>query len=501
MILVGELSLWIALLLSTWCATVSIAGGTGRRRDLIRSGERAAHAAFVFTALASAGLWTALLSRDFSHAYVAERTTANLPDIYAFAAFWSGPSGSTLFWALLLASCTALTVWSNRATNRAFMPFVTGSLGLILTFLLAATALQANPFGRLEFPALDGSGMNPRLQNPGMVLHPPTIYLGYVAGAIPFAFAVAALATRRTDAGWLATVRAWGLVSWFFLTVGIVLGMWWGYVEAGSGKGWALAPAANASLFPWLTGTALLLATTVRWNLVLIVATFLLSTHAVFITRGRIIAGAHSFSGWPLPAWFVVLLIAATAATAWLARNRLGDGGPRDGFVVPTPKRHGGYIVLAGLVMLFAALAGLAFRREYVVSLTAGRPFEADDAYGRTWRFVSQGISTSQAVNREVTAVALEASLDGRPVGLIKSEARQYFDSQRHPTFAPSTEAGIRGGAGQDIYVVLAGVSEETADLRIAFNPLVMWMWVGGAVLAVGGLIAMWPSALHPTDT
>jgi cytochrome c-type biogenesis protein CcmF len=142
-------------------------------------------------------------------------------------------------------------------------------------------------------------------------------------------------------------------------------------------------------------------------------------------------------------------------------------------------RRYGGYIVHAGIVMLFAAFAGLAFRSEHDVSLAAGQEFNVTDPYGRQWRFVSQGVSTSQSLNREITAVALETWRDGENLGLLSSEKRQYFDSQRRPTFEPSTEVGIR----------------SDAELRITFNPLVVWVWVGGALMAIGGLVVMWPQA------
>ncbi len=333
MIVVGELSLWIALLMATWCATVSFAGGLGRRPDLIRSGERAAYSAFAFTLLASIGLWTALLTRDFSLTYVASQISANMPNIYVFTAFWSGQAGSMLFWALILAGYSALAVWSNRASNRELMPFVTGTLALVLLFFLATTALKANPYARLDWMPMDGRGMNPQLQNPGMAIHPPTLYLGYVATSIPFAFAIAALVTRRLDTEWLAAVRRWSLVSWLFLTVGVVLGMWWAYVELGWGGYWAWDPVENSSFLPWLTGTAFLHSIMVqekrgmlrKWNVTLVVVTFLLSILGTFITRSGIIESVHSFAQSPVGGWFAAFLVVATLATVYLVTTRLKD--------------------------------------------------------------------------------------------------------------------------------------------------------------------------------
>jgi cytochrome c-type biogenesis protein CcmF len=650
-ILVGELSLWIALLMATWSATVSYAGGLGRRADLVQSGERAAYAAFGFTLLASIGLWTALFTRDFSLAYVASQISANMPNVYVFTAFWSGQAGSMLFWTLILAFYSALAVWSNRASNRELMPFVTGTLAAVLVFFLATTALKANPYTRLDWLPMDGRGMNPQLQNPGMTIHPPNLYLGYVATAIPFAFAIAALVTRRLDAGWLAAVRRWALVSWFFLTVGIVLGMWWAYVELGWSGYWAWDPVENASFLPWLTGTAFLHSIMVqekrgmlrKWNVVLVVTTFLLSILGTFITRSGIIESVHSFAQSAVGAWFATFFAIAAGLTIYLVATRLKDlearaelesmvsreaaflynnllfvgiafsvlwgvffpilsewvrgtkitvGPPffnavniplgllllaltgigpliawrkasvsnlRRQFLTPlisgivvalvllaagmrsphavityllatfvaativqefakgigarrsihgesfprafvrlvgrNRRRYGGYIVHAGIVLLFAAFAGLAFKKDYDVSLTAGQAFEVTDPVGARWRFVSQGVSTSKSLNRLITAVSLETWRDGKRLGFIKTEKRQYFDSQDRPTFEPSTEVGIRSDAKLDTYIVLAGVRDEAAELRISFNPLVVWVWIGGALMAIGGLIVMWPQA------
>jgi cytochrome c-type biogenesis protein CcmF len=158
-------------------------------------------------------------------------------------------------------------------------------------------------------------------------------------------------------------------------------------------------------------------------------------------------------------------------------------------------RRYGGYIVHAGIVILFSAFAGLAFKKDHDVQLKGGETKELVDPLGHRWRFVSQGTSTSETLNRFVTAVGLEVWRDGVPQGILTSEKRQYFDSNKQPQFEPSTEVGIQTSAALDLYVVLAGVRGETAELRISFNPLVVWVWIGGMVMAIGGLIVMWPQA------
>ncbi|MFL5640261.1 MAG: heme lyase CcmF/NrfE family subunit [Gemmatimonadaceae bacterium] len=668
MILVGELSLWVALLMAAWAATVSFAGGQMRRADLIESGERAIYATLAMVVLASLGLWTALLTHDFSIKYVASFTSANLPRIYTITAFWGGQSGSLLFWALILSIYSAVTLWTNRNRNRELMPYVSGTLALVLIFFLATICLGSNPFERLDWIPADGRGLNPQLQNPGMAIHPPNLYLGYVGTTIPFAFAIAALLTRRLDAEWLAAVRRWALLAWFFNTVGIVLGMWWAYVELGWGGYWAWDPVENASLLPWLVNTAFLHSIMVqekrgmlrKWNVTLVVSAFLLSIFGTFITRSGVISSVHSFAQSPVGKWFAAFLVVSIAVTAYLVSTRLQDlrsnaelesmvsreaaflynnlvlvgiafsvlwgtlfpiiseavrgtkitvGPPffntvniplglllllltgigpliawrrasvanlKRQFLIPVSaaatigilffalgvhnlaallsysfgalvlatiaqefykgvnarhrmygesrvvalprligrnrRRYGGYIVHLGVVVVFAAFAGLAFKREFDLTLNAGDSRTVMDAWGHQWTFVSQGVSRYNVLNREVTAIALDVTRDGRPAGVITSEKRQHVDSRGAPTFEPSTEVGIKGSFKQDVYVVLAGVRvvrgavatgagvlgagpTEAAEIRVTFNPLVRWVWLGGALMAFGGLVVMWPAA------
>jgi cytochrome c-type biogenesis protein CcmF len=646
------LSLWIALLLAGWACLMSFAGGTLRRHDLIASGERAVYATWGFVVVASLGLWTALLQHDFTLRYVASYTSSNLPRLYTLSAFWAGQAGSMLFWSLILTTYSAIAVWSNRHRNRALMPYVSGTLAAVTLFFLATICFGDSPFERLPYAVIDGNGMNPQLQNPGMAFHPPNLYLGYVATTVPFAFAIAALITRRLDAEWLAAVRRWSLVSWFFLTIGITLGMWWAYVELGWGGYWAWDPVENASLLPWLTGTAFLHSIMIqekrgmlrKWNVVLVVSTFLLAILGTFITRSGVIQSVHSFAQSPVGVWFGALLVISLAVTSYLVVTRLHNleakaelesmlsreaaflynnvllvgiafsvmwgtlfpilseavrgtkitvGPPffnavnvplgllllaltgigpliawrrasvsnlRRQFAVPTfaavvvgavllvmgmrewhaliaytlagfvsgtilqefykgvgarmrmhgenpimafvrlvarnRRRYGGYIVHAGVVMLFCAFAGLAFKREFDVTLATGQAFTATDPYGHEWRFVSDGISRFDALNRQVTAVTLKPWRDGRAMPLIESEKRQHVDSRGQPTFEPSTAVGIYERASQDVYVVFTGqTGPDTAEIRITFNPLVWWVWYGGMVMALGGLIVMWPAS------
>ncbi|MGV3709674.1 MAG: heme lyase CcmF/NrfE family subunit [Gemmatimonas sp.] len=331
MILLGELSLWVALLMAAWTTTVGFAGGVQGRMDLVHSGKRALYATFLFTVVASAGLLTALFTHDFSIKFVASYTSSNLPKIYTFTAFWAGQAGSLLFWALVLTGYSAVAVATSWKHNRNLMPWVIGTLGSVCLFFLMALCFGANPYERLDWTPVDGRGMNPQLQNPAMAIHPPLLYLGLIAAAIPFAFAIGALITRKLDTEWLAAVRRWALLSWFFLTLGLVLGGWWAYVELGWGGYWAWDAVENSAFLPWLTCTAFLHSIMIqekrgmlrKWNVTLVISTFLLTILGTFITRSGVINSVHAFSKSLVGYWFLGFLVLATVASIYLISTRL----------------------------------------------------------------------------------------------------------------------------------------------------------------------------------
>ncbi|MFQ6046532.1 MAG: cytochrome c biogenesis protein CcsA, partial [Gemmatimonadales bacterium] len=258
MTILGQLMLWVALPLAAWGSVVGFLGGRTRRPELITSARRTTYALLAVIAVASLGLMVALLRHDFNVSYVARYTSRDLPTVYAIAAFYGGQAGSLLFWALVLTLFAALAQWLTSRRYEHLMPYVAAVTSVVTLFFVVVLVFAANPFERLPFTPVDGNGLNPQLQNPGMVVHPPMLYLGYISITIPFAFAVAALISRRLDAGWLLAIRKWTLASWLFLSVGITLGMWWAYVELGWGGYWAWDPVENASFLPWLTMTAFL---------------------------------------------------------------------------------------------------------------------------------------------------------------------------------------------------------------------------------------------------
>ncbi len=331
MTILGQLALWLALLLAVWGSVVGIMGGRRGHPELIRSARRTTYALFGVLSVASICLITALLRHDFNVQYVWSYTSRNLPTPYVISAFYGGQSGSLLFWAFILSIFAATAQWLTPKRYDYLMPYVAAVTSMITLFFVVVVLFASNPFERLPFTPAEGNGLNPQLQNPGMVIHPPMLYLGYISISIPFAFAVAALLTKRLDTGWLHAIRRWTIVSWIFLSVGITLGMWWAYVELGWGGYWAWDPVENASLLPWLTMTAFLHSVMIqekrgmlkKWNMILIALSFMLSIFGTFITRSGIISSVHSFAQSPVGYYFLAFLVLSGISLTWLFWKRL----------------------------------------------------------------------------------------------------------------------------------------------------------------------------------
>ncbi len=305
MILLGEFALWIALPVSVMGAVLAFLGGVKRRGDWVLSGEMSVYAVFFLLILTSAGIIVAFLTDRFDYWYVANYSNRELPTYFKVAGLWAGQRGSLVFWALLLSLFSVVATVSNRHKNREFMPYVVGVL-LTITgfFLLVLLFADVNPFERMPFAPADGRGLNPQLQNYWMTIHPPTLYLGFTAFTVPFAFAISALLNGRLDTRWIIITRRWILLSWFFLANGIIFGMRWAYEELGWGGFWFWDPVENASLLPWLTATAFLHSIQIQenrgmlkiWNMGLVVTTFLLTIFATFLTRSGLIESVHTFA-------------------------------------------------------------------------------------------------------------------------------------------------------------------------------------------------------------
>src|SRR5690242_18475623 len=332
MTILGGLSLWLAFLVGIWGALAGFVGGRQGRPDLAHSARRAVFAMCGALLVAVFALEWALFQHDFNVEYVAAYTSRNLPIFYTWSALYAGQKGSLLFWATVLSLFGSLALVLTPRRHQELLPTVAGVVALVATFFISVMLFgQANPFHRLPYTPLDGSGLNPQLQNPGMVFHPPMLYLGYISITIPFAFAIAALLSKRLDADWLVAIRKWTLLTWLFLSIGICLGMWWAYVELGWGGYWAWDPVENASLLPWLVMTAFLHSVMIqekrgmlkKWNLALIIGAWLLSIFGTFITRSGVIASVHSFTQSNVGYFFLAFLVLAAVSSFTLYATRL----------------------------------------------------------------------------------------------------------------------------------------------------------------------------------
>ena len=321
-----------ALLLSFGLVVYALVAGSlaawQRRRRLALSAQNALVAAFASTAVAAVVLWIALARRDFSFVYVAGHTSRALPLGYRLAGLWSGQEGSLLLWLLILTGYAALAVWLNRRT-RDLVIWVVPVLAGVATFFVFMLCFISSPFETAPAPA-DGAGMVPSLQNPYMLAHPPLLYLGYVGLTIPFAFAMGALLSRRTDERWIVVTRRWTLAAWTFLGVGQLLGSHWAYVEIGWGGYYAWDPVENAALMPWLAATAFLHSVMIQekrgmlkvWNMVLVALAFCLSIFGTFLTRSGVINSVHSFSQ-SLGGWFLGFIVVCVVFSVGLIYLRL----------------------------------------------------------------------------------------------------------------------------------------------------------------------------------
>ncbi len=352
----GYASLLLSLIIILYAVGASIYGARRHNAQALASAKNAVFVTAGLTTLAVGILEWALVTHQFRIEYVAIQTSRAQPLLYNVSALWGGQEGSLLFWAWLLSVFAAVVLIQNHDKNQELVPYVIAGLGVSQAFFLvlmtivtdpaksgffiynpfnpqAAAALVGNPFRLLDFTPIDGNGLNPLLQNPGMFIHPVTQYLGYVGFTVPFAFAMAALFTRRLSDAWIRTTRRWTLVSWLFLSLGLLFGMQWAYTELGWGGFWGWDPVENASLMPWLTGTAFLHSVMIQerrgmlkvWNLVLVMLTFTLSILGTFITRSGVIQSVHAFGVSSIGPWFLAFLGVTVLAFLYLLFDRMGD--------------------------------------------------------------------------------------------------------------------------------------------------------------------------------
>ncbi|MFQ3786540.1 heme lyase CcmF/NrfE family subunit [Halomonas sp. A29] len=324
---IGHFALVIALLFAAVQAVVPLAGATLRRPLWMAYARPMAAGQFLFVAIAYAALTASYLLDDFSVVNVANNSNSMLPWYYKFSAVWGNHEGSVLLWSLMLAGWGYFAVRYSHELPRDMVSRVISVLGMVCVGFLLFILVTSNPFERiLPNVPQDGADLNPLLQDIGLILHPPMLYMGYVGFSVVFAFAIAALIGGRLDAAWARWARPWTNLAWAFLTVGIALGSWWAYYELGWGGWWFWDPVENASLLPWLTGTALMhsLAVTEKrgsfksWTLLLAITTFSLSLLGTFLVRSGVLTSVHAFANDPSRGFFILMLLGITVGLSLL---------------------------------------------------------------------------------------------------------------------------------------------------------------------------------------
>ncbi len=361
---IGHFALVVALFMALVQTVMPVVGAYRGIPELMAMGRPAARAQFLFVAVSFAMLTLAFIENDFTVAYVVQNSNSALPIEYRISAVWGAHEGSLLLWVLMLAAWgLAITIFSQSLPEH-FLARVMGVMGFISVGFILFILMTSNPFDRLIPGATDGRDLNPLLQDPGLIIHPPMLYMGYVGFSVAFSFAVAALLGGRLDATWARWSRPWTTVAWLFLTIGIVLGSWWAYYELGWGGWWFWDPVENASLMPWLAGTALIhsLAVTEKrgafksWTVLLAILAFSLSLLGTFLVRSGVLVSVHAFASDPergvfILAFLVVVIGASLGLYAWRAPNVYGGGRFR------LFSRE--MLLLANNVLLMAALAAV----------------------------------------------------------------------------------------------------------------------------------------------
>ncbi len=332
---IGYLSLILAFAISIYSVVAFIVAAKTDNERLKASAKGGVAAVCLATTVASSILIYLLMTSDFSIEYVYSYTSKNLPVFYKLSAFWAGNAGSLLLWSWVLAIYTAIVTFSKKHEHDEKLPYVSTILTFMnIFFLLLMVFLDANPFEKIPggvMPA-EGAGLNPMLQNPGMVFHPVTLYLGYVGFAVPYAFAMSALLLKKVDDSWIKVTRRWTVVAWMFLTLGNLYGAQWAYVELGWGGFWAWDPVENASFIPWLTGTAFLHSVMIQerkdmlkiWNMTLIIITFLTTIFGTFLVRSGVLQSVHSFAtNQAFGAAFLIFMSIAALVSFYLLIDRI----------------------------------------------------------------------------------------------------------------------------------------------------------------------------------
>jgi cytochrome c-type biogenesis protein CcmF len=378
----------VALALALWGAVVSAIGARTGRPALVLSAQHAALGVFVLVTACFALLTYAFLTFDFSVRYVAINTNLGTPFYYRITGVWGALEGSIILWTWMLALYTLIVILRHRESAHEFYPWVLTVMLSVMAFFLLVITVAAPPFARLAPVPADGRGLNPLLEDTGMITHPIALYLGFTGVTVPFAFALAALITGRVGDAWITLTRRWAIIAWYFLSLGLLIGGWWSYHVLGWGGYWAWDPVENAAFMPWLTATAFLHSVMVQerrrmlklWNISLVIITFGLTLFGTFLTRSGVIASVHAFTQGAIGAFFLsflaLVLLTALGLLAW-RWDTLGAQGELDSVV----SRESAFLlnnvllVAAAFTVFFGTVFPLLSEAVRGVKMSVGAPF------------------------------------------------------------------------------------------------------------------------------
>jgi cytochrome c-type biogenesis protein CcmF len=385
---IGAGALAVALVLAVYGSAAAAVGGRTGRVALVESAQHAALGVFTLVAACLGLLAYAFLTFDFSVRYVASNTNLGTPFYYRLTAVWGALEGSIILWTCMLSIYTLIVILRHRTSASDLYPWALAVMLGVLAFFLLVMTVPAPVFQRLSPVPPDGRGLNPLLEDSGMITHPVALYLGFTGFTVPFAFAVAALITGRVGDAWITTTRRWTITAWYFLSLGLLIGGWWSYHVLGWGGYWAWDPVENAAFMPWLTGTAFLHSVMIQerrrmlrlWNITLVVLTFALTLFGTFLTRSGVIASVHAFTQGSIGVFFLsflgAVLLLALALLAW-RWEALGAQGELDSVV----SRESAFLlnnvllVAAAFTVFFGTVFPLLSEAVRGVKVSVGAPF------------------------------------------------------------------------------------------------------------------------------
>jgi len=384
----GSAAAIVALALALWGAVAAATGARTGRPALVLSAQHAALGVFVLVTACFALLTYAFLIFDFSVRYVAINTNLGTPFYYRITGVWGALEGSIILWTWMLALYTLIVILRHRESAHELYPWVLTVMLSVMAFFLLVITVAAPPFARLTPVPADGRGLNPLLEDTGMITHPVALYLGFTGVTVPFAFALAALITGRVGDAWITLTRRWTIIAWYFLSLGLLIGGWWSYHVLGWGGYWAWDPVENAAFMPWLTATAFLHSVMVQerrrmlklWNLWLVILTFGLTLFGTFLTRSGVIASVHAFTQGSIGVFFLsflaLVLLTALALLAW-RWDALSAQGELDSVV----SRESAFLlnnvllIAAAFTVFFGTVFPLLSEAVRGVKVSVGAPF------------------------------------------------------------------------------------------------------------------------------